>query len=483
MFHTLKPWLVAGPLILAGLLASPAVAIDDYGLPQLGTTTASVSGNEEYRLGRAWLRQFRARASTWQDPIAQDYVESLVDQLIPHSELYNTRTTVTLVDSRLLNAFAVPGGVIGVNSGLFAFAKDEASLASVLAHELGHLSQNHYARRMERAEETQIPAMAAMLAGMLIAAGGGGDAGIATAMGSQAAFIQDQLAYSRRFEQEADRIGLQTMAQAGYDPQAMIRMFRAMQRVAALQGGNPPEFLLTHPVTESRISDTEARARQIRVSQPRDTGPSFDMIRARALLDLNRSNPSQATTQLVQDDPDPMARRYLAALIDAERGQTQAALTALDALASELPDLPLIPASAAEVSLQAGRYDDTIERTRRLLRLMPDYTPAQRLLGEALLQRDPGQAFQVLRELTEQRPEDPQLFVLLAEAAGRSHHEAWGHLARAEYLQLTGRIDRAIRQLDVAEEAAKRTGDPTVTSRIEKRREDFLDYRETMEKF
>ena len=101
-----------------------------------------------------------------------------------------------------------------VNAGLFAFAEEEAALVSVLAHELGHLSQRHYARGKARAEQTQVPAMAAMLAGMLIAAAGGGDAGIGVAVGSQAAFIQDQLAYSRRFEQEADRIGLQAMAQA-----------------------------------------------------------------------------------------------------------------------------------------------------------------------------------------------------------------------------------------------------------------------------
>ncbi|GGY08588.1 putative beta-barrel assembly-enhancing protease [Litchfieldella qijiaojingensis] len=483
MIHALKPWLVAGSLALTGAVATPATAVDDYGLPQLGTPGTSASSSEEFRLGRAWLRQFRARAPVWQDAIAQDYVESLVDRLLPHSEISGARTAVTLVDSRMLNAFAVPGGVIGVNSGLFSFAEDEASLASVLAHELGHLSQKHYARRMERAEQTQIPAMAAMLAGMLIAAGGGGDAGIATAMGSQAAFIQDQLAYSRRYEQEADRIGLRTMAQAGYDPQAMVRMFRAMQRMASLQGGTPPEFLLTHPVTESRISDTESRASQMSVSHPRDESPLFDMVRARALLDLHRSNPSQANARLAEGDPAPAARRYLTALIDAERGQTQAALAALDELARELPDLPLIPTSAAEVAFKAGDYDATLERTHRLLRLMPDYMPAQRLRGEALLHRDPDQAFQLLRDLTERRPEDPQLFSLLAEAAGHSDREAWGHLARAEHLQLTGRIDRAIRQLDVAEDVAKSTGANTVLSRIEQRRKDFLDYRETMEKF
>lgn len=483
MSNPLKTWLMVGSLALSGAIAPPVAVSDEYGLPRLGASGSSVSSNEEYRLGRAWLRQFRAHAPAWQDPIAQDYVESLVSRLLPHSGLDDVHHIVTLVDSRMLNAFAVPGGVIGVNSGLFAFAEDEASLVSVLAHELGHLSQSHFARGMQRAEQTQIPAMAAMLAGMLIAAGGGGDAGIATAMGSQAAFIQDQLAYSRRFEQEADRIGLQTMAQAGYDPQAMVRMFRAMQRMAALQGGNPPEFLLTHPVTESRITDTESRASQMNASRVREQEPHYELVRARALLDLNRTNPDQAIARLAEGNPPASASRYLEALVAAERGDTQTALQELDVLAEELPDLPLIPASAAEVAFEAGDYDATIERTRRLLRIFPNYLPAQRLRAEALLHRDPGQAFQALRSLTDRRDDDPQLFALLAEASGRSGNEAWGHLARAEHLQLTGRIDRAIRQLAVAKEVAENSGESNLSSRIEQRRKDFLTYRDTMEKF
>ncbi|MCH4564215.1 M48 family metalloprotease [Halomonas sp. EGI 63088] len=458
-------------------------ASDDYGLPSLTSSGSQAVSGEEARLGRAWLRQFRARAPGWDDPIAQEYVESLITRLLPHSDLVDTDTLVTLVESRMLNAFAVPGGVIGVNAGLFAFADEEAALVSVLAHELGHLSQRHYARSLARAEQTQIPTMAAMLAGMLIAAGGGGDAGIGVAMGSQAAFIQDQLAYSRRFEQEADRIGLQAMAQAGYDPQAMVRMFRAMQRMASLQGGNPPEFLLTHPVTESRLSDTQDRASQLRLDSPRDEDLQYSLVRARALLAIHRRDPRQAATRLAQGDAPEAARRYLAALIDAERGNTDAALRDLDALAREFPDLALLPASATEVAFEAGRYDDTIERSRRQLRLMPGHVPTTRLLGEALLQRDPDEAWRVLRELSERRPEDPQVFTLLAEAAGRSDREAWGHLARAEQMQLTGRIDNAIRQLDVAKGVAEREGNTTAASRIEQRRKDFLGYRETMEKF
>ncbi|MFW6346862.1 MAG: M48 family metalloprotease [Halomonas sp.] len=455
----------------------------DEGLPNLSSADSQAASGEEFALGRAWLRQFRARAPQWQDPLAQAYVESLVAGLLPHSGLGGATPLVALVDSRRLNAFAVPGGVVGVNAGLFAFAEEEAALASVLAHELGHLSQRHYARGKARAEQTQVPAMAAMLAGMLIAAAGGGDAGIGVAMGSQAAFIQDQLAYSRRFEQEADRIGLQAMAEAGYDPQAMVRMFRAMQRMASLQGGNPPEFLLTHPLTESRISDTQDRAGQLAVSRPRDEDIHYHLIRARALLAIHARDPQQATTRLQQDGAPAPARRYLEALVAAERGDTDSALRHLDDLAQALPDLALLPASAAMVAFEAGRYDDAIARSQRQLRLMPGHMPTRRVLGEALLQRDPDEAWQVLRELADQRPEDPQLFTLLAEAAGRSGREAWGHLARAEQMQLTGRISEAIRQLDVARQVAQREGDSAVAARIEQRREAFIGYRETLEKF
>lgn len=467
--------------VALGLVTLPAVAQSNYQLPDLGSTSASVTTGDEYRLGRAWLRQFRAQTDQWQDPIAQTYVRSVLARLQPYSGV-NERLVVTLVASRLLNAFAVPGGVVGVNAGLFASAPEESEFASVLAHELGHLAQRHYARRMERVEQTQLPTMAAMLAGMVIAAGGGGSAGIAAMMGSQAAFVQDQLAYSRRFEQEADRVGLEAMARAGYDPQAMPEMFRSLQKLAALQGGNPPEFLLTHPVTESRTSDTQARANQLS-SPPHPDDPTYAMLRARALLMLNQDTPAQAMTALMQDAPAASVVKYLQALIDAQQVRYDSALATLDALAREYPDLSMIPTTAAEVAYAAERREQALERARRVLRLSPNYYPAQWVQAEALLQLDPARAFDVLRDMSEQYPEDPNVFGLLAEAAGRSGHDAWGQLARAEQLQLEGRIDTAIRQLDSASDAATRAGDYAMASRIEKRRDDFLGYRETMRNF
>jgi len=478
-----KRQLLTVSLLSASLIgATPlAQAQQGYQLPDLGSTSAAVTPSDEYRLGRAWLRQFRAQTDPWQDPVTQTYVRSMLAKLVPYSGV-NERLVVTLVDSRLLNAFAVPGGVVGVNAGLFTTAPKEGEFASVLAHELGHLAQRHYARRMERVEETQLPTMAAMLAGMIFAAGGGGGAGIAAMMGSQAAFIQDQLAYSRRFEQEADRVGLSAMAKAGYDPQAMPEMFRTLQKLSALQGGNPPEFLLTHPITESRISDTQARADQL-TSPPHHDDPTYAMIRGRALLMLNQDNPNQAMTALQQDDPSQAAVRYLQALIDALQSRPDAALKTLDDLTGEYPDLSMIPATAAQIAYDAGHRQDALARAQHILRLSPRYYPAQWVQAETLLQTSPAQAFDVLRDMSEQYPEEPSVFGLLAEAAGRTGRDAWGQLARAEQLQLEGRIDTAIRQIDSAEKVAKQSGDYAMASRIEQRRKDFLGYRETMRNF
>ncbi|MGM0825444.1 MAG: M48 family metalloprotease [Pseudomonadota bacterium] len=475
-------WTRALALACTTLLIPLPGLSNEQTLPSLGGGYSSAS-DEEYRLGRAWLRQFRAHAPQWQDPIAHDYLAGLIDRLAPHSQLGDLDVTSVMVDHRTLNAFAVPGGVVGINAGLFAFAEDEGAFVSVIAHELGHLSQRHYARSSERAEQTQLPAMAGMLAGMLIAAGGGGNAGIAAAMGSQAALIQDQLTYSRRYEQEADRVGLQAMADAGYDPDAMASMFRSLQRMASLQGGTPPEFLLTHPVSESRLSDAQSRAAQMNVAASYGSDTLYDMIRGRALLQIHQQSPEQAVSRMAREDADDTAQRYVSALVDAKNGQVDAALQALDQLADEQPDLAMLPGSAAEVALQAQRYDEAIRRSQQLLRLMPNYLPAQLVLAEAQLQRDPNAAYDVLRDVTAQHPENPQGFNLLAEAAGRSGRNGWGHLARAEYLQLTGRMDSGIRQLDIAEDAAERENDQRALARIERRREDFMDYRDALEEF
>ena len=207
------------------------------------------------------------------------------------------------------------------------------------------------------------------------------------------------------------------------------------------------------------------------------------MMRARALLSIYANTPEQAASRLAQEGADETAQDYLDALIAARNGQTDNALQRLDQLANQQPDFAMLPASAASVALEAGQYDEAIQRSQRLLRFMPNYLPAQLILAEAQLQRDPEAAYNLLRDITSQNPENPQGFNLLSEAAGRSGHDGWGHLARAEHLQLTGRVDRGIRQLSIARDAAERENDQQVVARIEQRREAFIEYREALEDF
>jgi predicted Zn-dependent protease len=207
------------------------------------------------------------------------------------------------------------------------------------------------------------------------------------------------------------------------------------------------------------------------------------MMRARALLSIYTNTPQQAASRIAQEGAEQAAQNYLDALIAARNGQNDSALEQLDKLANEHPDFAMLPASAASVALEAGRYNEAIQRSQRLLRFMPNYLPAQLILAEAQLQRDPQAAYQLLNDVTVQNPENPQGFNLLAEAAGRSGHDSWGHLARAEYLQLTGRVDRGIRQLSIARDAAERENDQQALAKIEQRREDFIDYREALEDF
>ena len=159
----------------------------DLKLPNLGETGTSVfSPEHEYQLGRMWLRLFRSKVQTLDDPIVQDYIENLVFQLVLHSRLEDRRLEIVLVDNPEINAFAVPGGIIGINNGLLQYAETESELASVLAHEIAHLSQRHFSRRIEHAKRQQPLTLATMLTGLVLLTAGAGDAAVACTGGARA---------------------------------------------------------------------------------------------------------------------------------------------------------------------------------------------------------------------------------------------------------------------------------------------------------
>ena len=226
-------------------------------LPVLGdSVSGTISTQQEYEFGRELLRQIRRETPMLDDPLMMEYIISLTYKLAVKSELRDHRLEFVLIDNEILNAFAAPGGIVGVNAGLFLFAENEGQFASVLAHELAHISQRHYARSVQEAQKSALPSVAGLLASLIIASTVGGDAGQAALMTTQAVGQENRLRYSRSNEQEADRIGIRTLYNAGFDPNDMAGMFEQMMRMQSFSR-RLPEFLSTHPLDENRIADSK----------------------------------------------------------------------------------------------------------------------------------------------------------------------------------------------------------------------------------
>jgi len=459
-------------LTLALLMALPGHADD---LPSLGdASSAIVSPQQEHQLGRAWLSLLRSQVRQLSDPQLKDYVETSVYRLAETSQLQDRRLEFILIDSRELNAFAAPGGIVGVNGGLFLNAQTEGEYASVLAHELAHLSQRHFARGVEAQQRMQMPMMAALLAGIVLAAAGGGDAGIATIAGTQAAAIQEQRRFSRQNEQEADRIGIQNLEKAGYDPRNMPTMFERLMRQYRFDG-KPPEFLLTHPVTESRIADTRNRAEQAPKGGVEDS-LRYQLIRARVALTYE-GTPGLAAKRFraqLDENPNLDAARYGLALAQIQGGQLNEARASLKPLLAKAPDDITYNLAQIELEITNNRLEEAEQRIERLRTSYPGNYPLKQARADLLVKlKRPAEAEKVLEDLLKSRSDDPDVWYDMAEVRGLSGNTIGLHQARAEYFALVGDFDQAIQQLDFAK---RRAGDNfQLASRIDARQREMLE--------
>src|SRR5690606_22292989 len=276
------------------------VTANEFNLPVLGDASSGViSLRQEYELGRAWLKAFRSRVETLDDPEIQVYLEQLLYDLAEHSSLENPRLELVVINNPTMNAFAVPGGVVGTHTGLFRYAESEDQLASVLAHELGHLSQRHFSRRVSNQRASSIGTMAGLLAGIILAATVGGDAGMAAIATTQAAALDSALRYSRQNEQEADRIGIETLYRSGRDPRAVSEMFERMLAATRYTGQRPPEFLLTLPLTESRVADARNRINNY-PARHYPASAQYLYMRARALIHID-ANPQRSINRFTNE--------------------------------------------------------------------------------------------------------------------------------------------------------------------------------------
>ena len=476
--------LIAQALLATILFAPAATASDELKLPNLGESSGSLfSPEQEYQLGQAWLRLFRSQAPTIDDPLLQGYLEDLVYRLVTHSGLRDRRVEIVIVDNPVINAFAVPGGVIGVHSGLLLYAHSEDELATVLAHEIAHLSQRHFSRSVEHQKKTRPLTLAGLLAGAVLIATTGGTAGMAALTATQAAAMDSQLRFSRSNEQEADRIGMQTLAAAGMDVHAAPLMFeRMLHNNRYARGRHVPEFMRSHPVSESRIADTRNRARQYPQIE-RQPSLGFHLMRAR--MQVHHAETPQRAAALFRDSLEgaPLseeANRYGLALALIEAGQPDAAQRQLEALVSARPQRIEYGIARASLDMSIGEAQSAIRALDRELQLYPGNHALTMAYARALILNEQAHiAEQVLLEQSRLNPGDPGLWYLLAEVQGLSGNIAGLHQSRAEYFILSGVLDAAEQQLDYAMRLAR--DDYHSAAKISQRLQDIAELRERME--
>ncbi|WP_028455349.1 beta-barrel assembly-enhancing protease [Chitinilyticum litopenaei] len=249
---------VLGMLLASQLLAPLALAAQS--LPDMGDVSSqTLSPQQEREIGQTAMQQIRRSGLLLDDPEVVAYLNAMGHRLVEAANVGDSRFTFFALSDRSVNAFAMPGGYIGIHSGLIVAAQHESELASVLAHEIAHVSQRHVARMLDGSRSGAWVSLAAMAVALLAAHAGQSGMGSAVAMAGAGLATRQQLDFTYAFEQEADRIGMQTLQDAGYDPAGMPAFFERLQRHNRIIEANAPEFLRTHPVTYKRIADAQAR--------------------------------------------------------------------------------------------------------------------------------------------------------------------------------------------------------------------------------
>ena len=439
-----------GSLIVSLLLLCATTGAANLELPDIGDSTGTILSPEfERRLGQAFLSQVRKQANVIDDPEIEAYIQSIGYRLVSHSD-NNTQTfTFFVINDPLINAFAAPGGIVGVNSGVFLHAASESEVAGVMAHEVVHVTQKHVARSFEMQSKMSLPMMAAMIGAILIASQNP-EAGQAAMAAIQGGAMQAQINFTRGNEQEADRLGIQLLANAGFNPQGMPLFFEKLQQNSRY-AGQAPEFLRTHPLTTNRIADTWARAEGYRGQREYDEGRTYPYIRAKLRV-MSVKDPRQAVDYFKQALTDgseaPQVARYGYALALMEIGDyTQAAEHLRVLLRQDDENLSFLLAAA---NLEARRNNTDIALTiyESANRIYPDHRPVVFARARTLMQAGrPQEARELLRNYGKFNEPDLSYYEYLTRAEAEAGNQIESGIANAEHYYLSGETLVAAEQL------------------------------------
>lgn len=443
--------------VLAASLALgplPAGSQQFENLPKLGDPSGDeLSPQAERRLGDSIMRQVRRDAAYLDDAEVLDYLNRFAAPLVATPAAGGSGFEFFAIRDGSINAFALPGGFIGVHTGLITAAESESEVAAVLAHEIGHVVQRHIARMIARQKQVSLVAMAGMILALL-AARSNPQAAMGTMMMGNEAARSSMLSFSREAEREADRVGFEIMRQAGFDVQAMVSFFMRLQQAGRFYESNAPAYLRTHPVTTERIGDMQLRQQETRYRQRADA-LEYTLLRARLRATADdsaegrkaaRDLAEQQVRQSPKAGPGPWYGLAAIALAQRDFARVDAALTQAQALARGTH--PYFEALGARARLEAGDARDAADRAAKGLSRFPDARALARLQGEALIAaRQPAEAVRVLRDHLLTWRGDAKLWGLLSQAHGELGQRADAHRAAAEQYVLLGSPMAALDQL------------------------------------
>jgi predicted Zn-dependent protease len=486
--HLLTALVVVGFTCAAGAQDKP----DDIRLPDLGSSAnALISPQEAQDYGAMMLQQMRALDMVVDDPLLDDYINNLGFRLVANSAKPKDHFAFFIAKDPVINAFSAPGGYIGIDSGLITITRSEDELAAVMAHEIGHITQNHLQRAYESAKK-DTPLMALVALGAIAAGGAaGGQAAAAALLGGQGAIMQKEINFTRKDEAEADRTGIMTLSKAGYDPNAMADFFQRMEDVMSADSGGiqVPSLLQDHPVTTQRIADAKARAIALiseQKSQPtgalldkaswdKQTAPIAYVKDPTTLLAANTSVPSpnnyllmRERVRVLSDDPYRMAsyynellsrkdgsyntaeNRYGYALALTRSGQGVKAIPQLQPLLDKYQGNLVLRLAMADARAQAGQRGAALQ----LYAALNTQSPRNKAIGVAYANAltvggttaQAAQAAQMLRPMLEDTDE-PDLFTAYAHASEKAGDSVRAGEAYAQASYLSGRPFDAMEQL------------------------------------
>ena len=424
--------------------------IKEIDLPKLGDrVSGAVSSDEEKAIGEMFLQQVYSNAPLISDPIIFEYTEHLIYRLSEYSQVKDRYFKILLIDDDSLNAFAAPGGIIGVNGGLFLYSDNEGQFSSVLAHELAHLSQRHFARNVLKSQDSNLASALVMVSSIAIALISNNP----NAMAVGPAILQSQsLRYSRLFEKEADRVGFANLVKAGYHPESMGEMFENMNEIRRLSGDLPPEFLLTHPLSSSRISDAFNAAENLPTEGTKKNSLEFSLIKAR--LEIYYENISQNSLrkfrERVNQDPTE-SNLYGLALAHQKNNNYEKSLELINKLISSYPKNLVLNNTKVDFLFESGKYEDALVHVNKFLEISPRNYPLSISKSKILLSMERYfESEEIIRDQLLRKNNNPELWLLLSEIQRSSKNIIGYHQSRAEYFLLLGQNERALNQLEFA---------------------------------